>query len=270
MPSTESPPAEPRDEPARPPDDSATGLYRAEAIVDGFPGKSSSHGAFGWSSLWLLRQGDRRILIDAGPPAYIPLIHEGLARLNLTAADVTDVLITHLHWDHVSNFTMFPKATTWVGEAELAWAAQQPAGTKFMPDLHIHELLRRTSGVERMTPGQEVLPGIHAVASPGHTPHHLAFFAERTAERLVFAGDAVKNVYELATSRVDSTMDEAASVQTIDQLRGLLADTSGVLVPGHDVALALRDGVPARLRAQGASVGFFADATSGEQDRSIR
>ena len=36
-------------------------------------------------------------------------------------------LVTHMHWDHVANFTMFPNATTWVGERELAWAAEQPA-----------------------------------------------------------------------------------------------------------------------------------------------
>ncbi|MFK4728289.1 MBL fold metallo-hydrolase [Agromyces mediolanus] len=242
--------------------------YTATPLVEGFPGKSASHGAFGWSSLWLLDDGERRVLIDAGQPAYIPLIHEGLDRLGLTAADVTDVLITHLHWDHVANFTMFPNATTWVGEQELAWAAEQPAGTKFIPDLHVQELLRRREGVERMRPGQEVLPGIHALASPGHTPHHLAFFAERSDDRLVFAGDSVKNLHELTTLRADSSMDDEASTATIDRLRSLLADTSGVLVPGHDVGLALVDGAVERVRPQRAEIGYFADA-SGEQDRSI-
>lgn len=243
--------------------------YSAHPIVEGFPGKSSSHGAFGWSSLWLLDDGERRVLVDAGPPAYIPLIHEGLARLGLNPGDVTDVLLTHLHWDHVANFTMFPNATTWVGEKELAWAAEQPAGTKFIPDLHVQELLRRTEGVEQMSAGQEILPGIHAIASPGHTPHHLALFAERTDGRLIFAGDSVKNIHELATLRADSSMDEAQSVSTIDRLRSLLTDTSGMLLPGHDVGLALVDGDVRRVRPQQAVIGYFADGTSGEQDRSI-
>ncbi|MCD1569922.1 MBL fold metallo-hydrolase [Agromyces mediolanus] len=246
----------------------AGGGYTATPLVEGFPGKSASHGAFGWSSLWLLDDGKRRVLIDAGQPAYIPLIHEGLARLGLTPADVTDVLITHLHWDHVANFTMFANATTWVGEDELAWAAEQPAGTKFIPDLHVQELLRRRQGVERMRAGQEVLPGIHALASPGHTPHHLAFFAERTDDRLVFAGDAVKNLHELTTLRADSSLDDEASTATIDRLRSLLSDTAGLLVPGHDVGLALADGAVHRVRPQRAEIGYFADA-EGEQDRSI-
>lgn len=243
--------------------------YTAHPLVEGFPGKSSSHGAFGWSSLWLLDDGERRVLIDAGQPAYIPLIHDGLARLGLTPGDVTDVLLTHMHWDHVANFTMFPNATTWVGEKELSWAAEQPAGTKFIPDLHVQELMRRREGVERVSEGREILPGIHTIASPGHTPHHLAFFAEHTADPMIFAGDSVKNIYELATLRVDSTMDETQSTSTIDRLRSLLTDTSGVLVPGHDVGLTLVDGDTQRTRPQKADIGYFNDATGGEQDRSI-
>ncbi|WP_042545153.1 MBL fold metallo-hydrolase [Leucobacter komagatae] len=255
--------------------------YSAHPLVEGFPGKTASHGAFGWSSLWLLDDGTRRVLVDAGQPAYIPLIHDGLARLGLAPSDVTDVLLTHMHWDHVANFTMFENATTWVGERELAWAADQPAGTKFIPDLHVQELLRRTDGVERVSAGDEILPGIHTIASPGHTPHHLAFFAEHatsttdntgnagTAGSLVFAGDAVKNIHELATSRVDSTMDEDQSVRSIDRLRSLLTDTGGVLLPGHDVGLAMDGGQVLRLREQRAQIGFFADAQGDETDRSI-
>lgn len=248
---------------------STAARYTAHALVEGFPGKSSSHGAFGWSSLWLLDNGTRRVLIDAGQPAYVPLIHESLEHLGLTAADITDVLLTHMHWDHVANFTMFHNAVTWVGEQELAWAAEQPAGTKFIPDLHVQELLRRTERVERIREGQEVVPGIHAIGAPGHTPHHLAFFTDRAEQSLVFAGDSVKNIHELATANVDSTMDEDASVRTIDRLRSLMSDTSATLLPGHDVGLRLIDGEVLRLREQSAQISFFADALSPAQDRSI-
>ncbi|MFB8189288.1 MBL fold metallo-hydrolase [Microbacterium sp. NPDC055988] len=243
--------------------------YIARPLVEGFPGKSSSHGAFGWSSLWLLDDGVRRVLIDAGQPAYIPLIHAGLERLGLTTDDVTDVLLTHMHWDHVSNFPMFAHATTWVGEKELRWAADQPAGTPFIPDLHVQELLRRTDRVERMAAGQEVLPGVHAIDSAGHTPHHLAFYLDRAQEKRVFAGDAVKNVYELASGRVDSTLDAEASTATIDVLRSLLTDTGAALVPGHDVELRWDGRTARRQRPQRAEIGFFADASTGEEDRSI-
>jgi glyoxylase-like metal-dependent hydrolase (beta-lactamase superfamily II) len=243
-------------------------MYSARPLVEGFPGKSTSHGAFGWSSVWLLDDGARRILIDVGPPSYIPLIHAGLDRAGLKPADITDVVLTHMHWDHVSNFTMFPAAVTWVGERELAWAAEQPAGTSFIPDLHVQELLRRDT-VERIAPGAEFLPGIHALDAGGHTPHHLAFFSDRAERPMVFAGDSVKNLHELATARVDSTLDEDKSIATIGRLRSLLADTGGLLLPGHDVALTYDRAEAARERPQCARIGYFADATGGEQDRSI-
>lgn len=243
-------------------------IYATHPLVEGFPGKSSSHGGFGWSSVWLLDDGERRVLIDAGPPSYIPLIHYGLADLGLTTADVTDVVLTHMHWDHVANFTMFANAAVWVGERELAWAAEQPTGTSFIPDLHVQELLRRDD-VSRIAPGQEFLPGIHALDAGGHTPHHLAYFSERVERPMIFAGDAVKNVFELATGRVDSTLDAAQSAATVDRLRSLLVDTAGTLLPGHDVELALVDGDVHRVRAQQARIGYFADGMHGEQDRSI-
>jgi N-acyl homoserine lactone hydrolase len=245
-------------------------MYELHSLVDGFPGKSSSHGAFGWSSLWLLQHQDRRVLIDAGPPAYMPLIHAGLAEHGLDTGDITDVVVTHLHWDHVGNFTMYPNATTWVGEEELAWAATQRAGTAFIPDLHVQELLRRREGVERMRDGQELLPGITAIASPGHTPGHLAFHVETMDRSHIFAGDAVKNVFELNTLDVDSTMDAEASRASVDLLRSLLRDTGGVLVPGHDVALALDGADAVRMTPQSSTIGFFADGVRGEVDRSIR
>src|SRR5690606_17269371 len=115
---------------------------------------------------------------------------------------------------------------------------------------HVQELMRRAERVERMRPGQEILPGIHAIAAPGHTPHHLAFFTERAEQSLVFSGDSVKNIHELATTHVDSTMDEDASVRTIERLRSLMSDTSATLLPGHDVGLRIVDGDVQRLREQ--------------------
>jgi N-acyl homoserine lactone hydrolase len=244
------------------------GRYTARPLVEGFPGTSTSHGAFGWSSLWLLDDGQRRILIDAGQPAYIPLIHAGLGQLGMTSDDVTDVVVTHLHWDHVANFTMFANAVTWVGERELSWAAAQPSGTEFISELHVAELQRRAA-VQRMAPGDEIAPGLHVIDSAGHTPHHLAFNVEDPHHGLIFAGDAVKNVRELATHRAESTMDADSSRRTIERLTSLMRDTSAMLIPGHDVALSIRDGAVTRVRPQHAQIAFVSGADVEPQDRSI-
>lgn len=245
-------------------------MFTAHPLINGFPGKSASHGGFGWSSVWLLDDGERRVLLDAGQPSYIPLIRDSLGELGLTPDDITDVLLTHLHWDHVANFTMFQAATTWVSDAELSWAAGLPAGTPFIPDLHVAELARRTSGVERLQPGGEVIPGIHVLDAAGHTPHHVAFLIERAEQPLLFAGDSVKNVRELKSASADSTLDAAASTRTIEALRATVRDVDGVLIPGHDVGLTYDAGRAERIRQQAAAISFFADADHDEQDRSIR
>jgi glyoxylase-like metal-dependent hydrolase (beta-lactamase superfamily II) len=244
-------------------------MYTAHALRDGFPGKSRTHGAFGWSSVWLLQDETRRVIVDTGPPAYIPVIDASLEKLGLTAADITDVLLTHLHWDHVCNLTMFTDATIWVGEEELAWAAELPPGTPYMPDLHVKELLRRATGVERMRDGQSILPGITTISTPGHTPGHLAFLAEAVGDDVIFAGDSVKNIYELSSLRVDQTMDEDASRRSVDRLKSLMRDTGALLAPGHDVLLRLDAGEVERRHPQRAQISFFATADGGEDDRSI-
>lgn len=244
-------------------------MYSAHVIVDGFPGKSRSHGSFGWSSVWLLQGHGRVVLVETGPPSYISLLSSGLTALGLEPDDVTDVLLTHAHWDHVGNLAMFPHATRWIGGTELDWAAEAPLDAPFLSPLHTTELTGHPERLGRVDDSQELLPGVRAVDASGHTPGSLAYLAETTTGPLVFAGDAVKNLRELTTAEVDSTMDPAASRRTVERLRTLMAETGAGLVPGHDVPLELAGETVQRRYPQQAQISFFADATAGEEDRSI-
>lgn len=242
-------------------------VFDAHVLVDGFPGRSSSHGSFGWSSIHLLVGGDRCVLVETGPPAYIPLITEGLERLGLHRGDVTDVLVTHAHWDHLSNIVMFPQARVWMGETELEWALDLPGDEPFISHPHLKELQRR--GIEPAVSGGQIAPGIEAIGTPGHTPGHMAYVARTRQGPMIFAGDAVKNLYELASGDVDSTRDRESSVQSVAMLRERMSAPGAVLVPGHDVPLEVRDGVVQRMRPQRAVITFVRDADSAGVDRTI-
>lgn len=244
-------------------------MYQLDPFVSGFPGKSASHGAFGWSSVHLLRGNGRVILVETGPPAYIPLLSAALERLGLTTDDVTDILLTHSHWDHLSNIMMFPKAQVWIGAEELIWARSLPRDAPFMSSLHIAELHGRGSAVSRVGDGDAILPGITVLASPGHTPGHLCYAVDTDTGPMIFAGDAVKNLYELTTSNVDSTLDAQASRATIARIRGHLQTTGALLIPGHDVPLRLQGDTATRVIRQQAQISFFPTATGGEEDRTI-
>jgi N-acyl homoserine lactone hydrolase len=243
-------------------------VYRSTSLVDGFPGKSATHGAFGWSSVHVLHGAGRVILAETGPPAFVPLLTQGLQRLGLEPGDVTDVLLTHSHWDHLANVPMFPEAMLWIGARELTWARELPLGTPHQSPLHVAHLAHPETKVSLVDEGEIAGLGITVFATPGHTPGHVSYGVETDVGPVVFAGDAVKNVHELATAEVDMTMDAAASRASIDKLRAHLRATGGVLVPGHDVPLRLEGDTAVRLRPQHAQVSFFA-APGGAADRSI-
>jgi glyoxylase-like metal-dependent hydrolase (beta-lactamase superfamily II) len=247
--------------------------YTATPLVTGFPAKSASHGSFGWSSVWMLRSDERIVVMDTGGPAYVPVLHERLAAHGLALGDVTDLVLTHAHWDHCANFTLFDRARVWIGREELDWARQQHPGTHFLSELHTAELVARRDrddgGLVTVADEEEILPGIHTLHVPGHTPGHLALRVATSEGTLLFAGDSVKNIRELATSTADSTMDAAASTRSIDRLHDLVRGDDALLVPGHDAPLRSESRTPVRIEPVAAEITFFDAADSAGSDRSI-
>src|SRR5215217_939093 len=86
-----------------------TGSYEVDILVHGYPGKAVCHGGLGWSTIALLRGHGRVALVDVGSFGQRQPLLDELARLGLSPAEVTDVLLTHSHWDHSVNWVMFPE-----------------------------------------------------------------------------------------------------------------------------------------------------------------
>ena len=110
-------------------------MYKLDVLIQGYPGKSLCHGGLGWSTIALLRGGGRSILIDVGAFAVRPEFARQLAAADCAPGSVTDVVLTHAHWDHSVNYTLFPNADIWIGRAEMDWAAAQPPGFNPLPEL---------------------------------------------------------------------------------------------------------------------------------------
>jgi len=64
-------------------------------LVQGFPGKSPSHGGLGWSTVALIKRENRLALIDAGSLGMRAMLINRMAKRGLKPADITDLLITH-------------------------------------------------------------------------------------------------------------------------------------------------------------------------------
>jgi glyoxylase-like metal-dependent hydrolase (beta-lactamase superfamily II) len=242
-------------------------MYSLDILVQGYPGKTTHHGGLGWATVALLRGRGETLVVDTGSYGYRDLLVERLGAFGLKREDVTGVLITHLHWDHVCNYPFFPRARVYVPEADLLWAAGQPIGTWHLPEFHVERLAAEKRAL-KVRDGDEVLPGVRAVATSGHTPGHISYVARGERGGLIFAGDAVKNQAELVSERVDMTLDEAASKASLRRLRDITAaNPENVLICGHDRLLGLAEG---RVVHKGGLEGAILARFTPEFDRQAR
>ncbi|WNJ91556.1 MBL fold metallo-hydrolase [Bosea sp. 685] len=223
-------------------------------LVCGYPGKSVCHGGLGWSSVVLLRAAGRVALVDAGNFGMRKLLIEQLGRQGLKPSDVTDLLLTHSHYDHSVNWTLFRGARIVVGAVELAWALGEPWGETPVPELYVRTLSDWPT-CETVQDGAEVFPAMTAHIAPGHTPGCLIYHL-RTPERdVIFTGDAAKNRAELISRDTDMTYDPAVSKATIEMIWSRWCERPGtVVVPGHDLPMILDDDKPRYLGKRTASI----------------
>jgi glyoxylase-like metal-dependent hydrolase (beta-lactamase superfamily II) len=206
--------------------------YHVELITRGVPVRSPTHGAVGWCTVGLAMGGESVIIIDTGGFPYRELLSERLAALSLAPRDVTDVLVTHAHWDHVSNAALFPEARVWIAAAELEWALALPDGDLLVPAALVRALVE-AGRVEAFSADGVPLDGIVTIPTPGHTPGHTSYGVPTQEGLIVFTGDAAKNEAELRTGVVQSTLDPRRSRAALNRL-AMLSEEGAILACGHD------------------------------------
>ncbi|HET7765093.1 MAG TPA: MBL fold metallo-hydrolase [Burkholderiales bacterium] len=218
------------------------GGYEIDVLIQGFPGRMVCHGGLGWSTVALVRGEGRVALVDVGSFSMRKGILDQLARRNLEPGDVTDVILTHSHYDHSLNWILFRHARIVIGARELAWSLKEPWGEGPVPELYMREL-EEWPTLHPVAAEQEFMPGFRAHAAPGHTPGHLVYVLSGDESDVVFTGDAAKNRAELLARRGDATYDAAQSTKSIERIWELWKRRPGsVLIPGHDLPMTQKDG----------------------------
>ncbi len=170
--------------------------------------------AFDWSlNVVVVRSGAQTILIDAGlgldPDLNLPRAGQLIKRLNAAGIDlasVTDVVLTHMHMDHVGGLLvdgvkerLRPDLRIHVAAAEVEFWKSPDFTRAFMPP-GFPDALRSTakrfvkeyhSQLRQFDEESEVAPGVMVRRTGGHTPGHSVVRVASGGDRLTFAGDAI-------------------------------------------------------------------------------
>lgn len=153
---------------------------------------------------YLIDTGERLILVDVGAGELFGAVGgklpESLAAAGYRQDQISDVLITHIHTDHSGGLMrdgqmMFPKATIHVSQADVDFFLDPANLTKGLKPAYHEEALKtvgpyqRASKLKTFSEQSEILPGITAIPTPGHTPGHAFFRVESEGESIDFWGD---------------------------------------------------------------------------------
>jgi len=205
--------------------------------------------------VWLLKGSDgRRVLVDSGfyrqkfidrwKPRDFRSPADAVQAAGVRPDEITDIIISHAHWDHVDGADLFPKATVWIQREEyqyytgVAWHARSTHGGVDEEDMQA--LLKiNMQGRLRFVEGddQEPLPGIRCYTGGRHTWASQYVGARAAGGTVVLTSDNVY-LYENLERRaaIAQTLDAASNLKAQERIRTLAADPA-LIVPGHDPAV---------------------------------
>lgn len=157
-----------------------------------------------------------------------------LARMNLRPKDIDVVFLSHLHFDHAGGLCDLCGCEVHVNEQEVdaAISGQDPA--VFLDEVQNQVGWRTVSG------DYEIVPGVNAVFTPGHTAGHMSLYIERPKGKpIVLCGDAAdleENLRDEIAPGLCWDNDELKAIRSIRKLKSIAKDTQAELWPNHDLA----------------------------------
>jgi glyoxylase-like metal-dependent hydrolase (beta-lactamase superfamily II) len=213
-------------------------------------------------TVWLIRGNGHNILVDSGfyrPQFFKQFKIESFIKPSeavgqpgimpagqpaLTPEDITDVIITHMHWDHADGMDLFPRARIWLQKDEYtyytgeAWQSPRTHGG-IDPDDVLAAVKLNLAGRVTLVNGdaQQILPGITCYTGGKHTFQSQYVGVNTKAGTVILASDNMY-LYENLEKHVPiaQTLDAASNLRAQDRMKQLAA-SSRLIVPGHDPAV---------------------------------
>lgn len=215
--------------------------------------------------VWALRPaGDTKhaILFDAGfyrdkfvtswKPTNFQKPSEAIAKIGLTPDEVTDIIISHIHWDHLDGADLFPRARVWIQKDEYDHYVDAEGHPKSKTiDSADATMLARLNHAGRVKlidgDGKEILPGITVYTGGRHTYASQYIGVKTQKGTVVLASDnayTYENLNQHAPiAQTFSPADTIANVAAQDRMRHIASDPR-LIVPGHDPEIFTRFPTP--------------------------
>jgi glyoxylase-like metal-dependent hydrolase (beta-lactamase superfamily II) len=204
--------------------------------------------------VWLIKGNGRNILVDAGFLNDIDDAKEfkvidyirpdsALSKLGLRAGDITDIILSHPHWDHIDGVGLFPNAHVWIQKDDFnyfvgaAWQKGEGSGgfnkrdVRMMVDLNLAGKVTLVDGDNK-----EIMPGIKVFTGSRHTFNSEYVLVNTGTNDVVLASDNIWIYYSLdhmVPAADGGTLDPAGYVKAMQRMKTMVGNIK-YIVPGHD------------------------------------
>lgn len=204
--------------------------------------------------VWLVRGNGRNILVDSGfyreqffkqwKVRDFEKPSDAVEKAGVKPEDITDVIVTHMHWDHADGADLFPNARIWIQKDEYtyytgdAWHSPKTHGGIDRDDVLSYVKMNMDGRVHFVDgDNQTILPGITCYTGGKHTYSSQFVTVETAAGTVVLASDNVY-MYENLDKHVPiaATLNPESNLAAQDRMRKL-ASKETLIVPGHDAAM---------------------------------
>ncbi|HEX6058411.1 MAG TPA: MBL fold metallo-hydrolase [Gemmatimonadaceae bacterium] len=179
---------------------------------------------------------------DGGGPT---MLEDGIRAAGARPEDVALVIDTHLHFDHAGGNTSvdasgtvrlaFPNARYVVQAGELRYARHPNERTAASYFPHNYDPVEAAGRLDTIEGEREIVRGIRALPTPGHTPHHQSILIESDGERALFLGDLIPTAHHLPLPWIMGyDVEPLVTLETKRRILARAADEEWLLVFEHD------------------------------------
>ena len=216
-------------------------------------GASTKDTIKGSSIIWLLKgTNGRTVLVDAGftDTTQYPALNYTrpdlvLEKINIKPEQITDLIVTHPHFDHIGGIDLFPNAMLWMQKddfdyfVETAWQKNGVADGFNKKD--VFKLIQKSiDGHLTLVKGDsiEIIPGIRVFIGSKHTYESQYVLVNGTSGKTIIASDNIWYYYNLKylLPIPKYTFDAKAYVSAMIRMKTLVANTE-LIIPGHDALI---------------------------------